>query len=309
MSPSRLPCRAHKRHPSLTCAQRVPGVRSCCAATAPPLLPIRLLCSVLSGYLGFLLSSFNAFAANASALAACGLDTAGWAAEGAYGCAHSPPAPPALPSLAHAQRTPPLPLLLRSPPLASHPRPAPPTPAPASRLLASLQALNMRLDADVAATPALVKGQLARAALEAAPAGPDLADSLASKSPAQVRRRCWKGPKRLSACERVWSQVGKTTCGQPGAAEERGGALEAAAVWPVGLQVGRIFSGLSAAAASSRKAPAAEVSPDPLQESCPVCHAAPLHLPMTSVSRQQARCHATPAAPPTTLPTPPPPSS
>ena len=49
------------------------------------------------------------------------------------------------------------------------------------------------MDAAISATPPLVKGQLARAAVVAAPQGRDLADSLSNKSPSQVGGlRGWK---------------------------------------------------------------------------------------------------------------------
>lgn len=44
------------------------------------------------------------------------------------------------------------------------------------------------MDGAISATPPLVKGQLARAAVVEAPEGPDMVDSLSGKSPMQVGR-------------------------------------------------------------------------------------------------------------------------
>ncbi|EFJ52093.1 hypothetical protein VOLCADRAFT_120339 [Volvox carteri f. nagariensis] len=53
-------------------------------------------------------------------------------------------------------------------------------------LLDGIMRVNRGMDAAISATPPLVKGQLARAAVVAAPEGPELVDSLYNKSPAQV---------------------------------------------------------------------------------------------------------------------------
>ncbi|KXZ56863.1 hypothetical protein GPECTOR_1g779 [Gonium pectorale] len=53
-------------------------------------------------------------------------------------------------------------------------------------LLNGMVRINRGMDGAIATTPPLVKGQLARAAVESAPQGPDLVDSLANKSPAQI---------------------------------------------------------------------------------------------------------------------------
>ncbi|PNH12717.1 hypothetical protein TSOC_000395 [Tetrabaena socialis] len=53
-------------------------------------------------------------------------------------------------------------------------------------LLEGMVRLNRGMDGAISATPPLVKGHLARAAVEASPEGPHLMDSLSDKSPAQV---------------------------------------------------------------------------------------------------------------------------
>ncbi|GLC44358.1 hypothetical protein PLESTB_000477800 [Pleodorina starrii] len=53
-------------------------------------------------------------------------------------------------------------------------------------LLDGIVRVNRGMDAAISATPPLVKGQLARAAVVTAPEGPNLVDSLTNKSPAQV---------------------------------------------------------------------------------------------------------------------------
>ncbi|GIL42757.1 hypothetical protein Vafri_155 [Volvox africanus] len=53
-------------------------------------------------------------------------------------------------------------------------------------LLDGIQRVNHGMDAAISATPPLVKGQLARAAVVEAPEGPNLVDSLSNKSPAQI---------------------------------------------------------------------------------------------------------------------------
>lgn len=52
--------------------------------------------------------------------------------------------------------------------------------------MGGLVRLNRGMDGTISATPAMVKGQLASAAVASAPEGSHYVDSLANKTPAQV---------------------------------------------------------------------------------------------------------------------------
>ncbi len=110
------------------------------------------------------------------------------------------------------------------------------------------------MDGAISATPPLVKGQLARAAVVEAPEGPHLADSLSGKSPMQVGHGADVG--RLAqyskpACRCIYHVGQGLQCSKGNLLRRYQLNSCVLTIW----QVGRIFNGLSAAASASKQEP------------------------------------------------------